>query len=45
MSEELYKNGLYFDDLYALRVLEPEISSETNDLKNECTGYTESKYT
>lgn len=42
MSEELYKNGLYFDDIYALRVLEPEIADETNDLKTECSGYTES---
>lgn len=44
MSEELSKAGLYFDDLHTLRVLEPNIATETNDLKDECNKYTESEY-
>ena len=44
MSEEISKYGIYFDEIYTLRVLEPAISSETNDLTDECSGYTESKY-
>lgn len=43
MSEELSKSGLFFDDLHILRVLEPDISSETNDLKDECSLFNDSK--
>lgn len=43
MTEELTKHGLYFDYLYNLRVLDPNISSETSDLKEKCGEYTESK--
>lgn len=42
MTEELTKHGLYFDYLYNLRVLDPNISSETSDLKEKCGEYTES---
>lgn len=42
MSEELAKSGLYIDDFYLLRVLEPEIANETNDLKDECSNFEES---
>ncbi|GAB0094186.1 Intraflagellar transport protein 20 [Sergentomyia squamirostris] len=41
MSEELAKVGLYIDDLYLLRVIEPEIANETNDLKHDCTSYSD----
>uniref|UniRef100_A0A1B0CJ22 Intraflagellar transport protein 20 n=1 Tax=Lutzomyia longipalpis TaxID=7200 RepID=A0A1B0CJ22_LUTLO len=41
MSEELAKVGLYIDDLYLLRVIEPEIANETNDLKHDCTTYSD----
>ncbi|XP_059612034.1 intraflagellar transport protein 20 homolog [Phlebotomus argentipes] len=41
MSEELAKIGLYIDDLYLLRVIEPEIANETNDLKHDCTNYSD----
>lgn len=44
MSEEISKYGIYFDDIYALRVLEPEIATETNELTEECSGYAGSKY-
>lgn len=43
MSEEISKYGIYFDDIYTLRVLEPEISNETNELIEECSGYAGSK--
>lgn len=43
MSEELAKHGLYFDYLYNLRVLDPDIAAETNDLKEKCGDYTESE--
>lgn len=43
MAEDLASHGLYFDDMYALRVLDPDVASETTDLKDECSGYTESK--
>lgn len=42
MSEELSKIGIYFDDLYTLRVLELTTSNETNDLKDECSNFSES---
>lgn len=42
MSEEISKYGIYFDDIYTLRVLEPDIATETNELNDECSGYTES---
>lgn len=41
MSDELSNRGIYFDDIYVLRVLDPEITSETNDLRNESSEYIE----
>ncbi|CAG9807594.1 unnamed protein product [Chironomus riparius] len=35
MAEELKKNGLYVDENHILRVLEPAIIKETQDLKEE----------
>lgn len=43
-SEEVSKYGIYFDEIYTLRVLEPDVASETNDLIDECAGYTQSTY-
>lgn len=43
MTEELAKHGLFFDYLYNLRVLDPNIASETSDLKEKSGEYTESK--
>lgn len=45
MAEELVRSGLYFDDFYSLRVLDPEISSQTVELKDECENFDESKIT
>lgn len=43
MTEDLAKHGLYFDYLYNLRVLDPNIAGETSDLKEKSGEYTESK--
>lgn len=43
MSDELAKYGLFYDDLYTLRVLEPEVATETQDLVDECGNYGDSE--
>lgn len=43
MTEDLAKHGLYFDYLYNLRVLDPNIASETSDLKEKSGEYIDSK--
>ncbi|ETN65084.1 hypothetical protein AND_003159 [Anopheles darlingi] len=43
MGEEFGKSGLFIDDLYALRVIDPEVANETNELKDECEQFTDSK--
>jgi hypothetical protein len=44
MADSLAKSGLYFDELSKIRVLEPEVAQETNELKEECRDFVESKY-
>ncbi|XP_073813113.1 intraflagellar transport 20 [Musca autumnalis] len=39
MSEELQKAGLFIDDIYRLRVQDPRIANETNELREECLEY------
>ncbi|XP_058460789.1 intraflagellar transport protein 20 homolog [Malaya genurostris] len=41
MSEEFGESGLYIDDLYTLRVIDPEVSHETNVLKEESEKFTD----
>ena len=36
--------GFYFDELNKVRVLEPEISTQTQELKEECKEFVDSKY-
>ena len=43
MAEELKKFGLFVDDLYLLRVLEPTVAQETRDLRDESENFSESK--
>lgn len=43
MSDDLSNRGIYFDDIYVLRVLDPEITTETHDLRSESSEYTERK--
>ncbi|XP_053962390.1 intraflagellar transport protein 20 homolog [Anastrepha ludens] len=39
MTDELQKAGLYIDDIYRLRVQDPAIANETNELREECLEY------
>ncbi|KAJ8042621.1 Intraflagellar transport protein 20-like [Holothuria leucospilota] len=40
-DEALSKAGLHFDELNKVRVLEPEIQSQTTELKEECKEFVE----
>lgn len=44
MAEELKKQGLFVDETYILRVLEPNIAKDTQDLKEENEVFLESKF-
>ncbi|XP_015607499.1 intraflagellar transport protein 20 homolog [Cephus cinctus] len=39
MADSLAKYGLYVDDLGKICVLEPEVSNQTNKLKEECKNF------
>ncbi|CAH8825243.1 unnamed protein product [Trichobilharzia szidati] len=39
MSELLAQAGLYIDDFYKLRIVDPKVTQETNELKEECEKY------
>lgn len=43
MAEDLKKHGLFVDESYVLRVLEPTIAKDTQDLKDENEVFLESK--
>ena len=44
MAEDaIGKAGLFFDELNKIRVLEPEVAVQTNDLKDECKDFLESE--
>ena len=44
MAEDaIGKAGLYFDELNKIRVLEPEVAVQTNDLKDACKDFIESE--
>ncbi|KAK3587278.1 hypothetical protein CHS0354_034424 [Potamilus streckersoni] len=38
-DEALSRAGLHFDELNKIRVLEPEVSTQTNELKEECKEF------
>ena len=42
-NEALAKAGLHFDELNKIRVLEPDTSQQTNELKDECKDFLDSK--
>ena len=44
MAEELKKQGLFVDESYVLRVLEPNVAKETQDLKEENEVFLESMH-
>ncbi|CAD6236897.1 GSCOCG00008285001-RA-CDS [Cotesia congregata] len=39
MAESLAKYGLFIDDLCKIRILEPEITTQSDKLKNECHDF------
>ncbi|KAK4473250.1 hypothetical protein MN116_004421 [Schistosoma mekongi] len=39
MAESLAQDGLYIDDFYKLRIVDPKIAQETNELREECEKY------
>ena len=42
-DEALAKAGLHFDELNKIRVLEPEVATQTRELKEECKEFVDSK--
>lgn len=44
MAEELKKNGIFLDENYILRVLEPSVLKDTHDLKEENEVFQDSKF-
>ena len=41
-DEALERAGLHFDELNKIRVLEPEVAQQTNELKEECKEFVDS---
>ncbi|OXU24438.1 intraflagellar transport protein 20 homolog [Nasonia vitripennis] len=39
MADSLKKHGLFLDDLAKIRVLEPEVASQTDKLREECQNF------
>lgn len=37
-------SGFHFDELSKIRVLEPEVYQQTQELKEECKDFVDSKY-
>lgn len=42
MAEELSKAGLFIDELNKLRIVDPVVTQDTNELKEECGKYLQS---
>jgi len=36
--------GIYFDELSKIRVLQPEVLTQTEELKDECKQFVDSKF-
>lgn len=43
-TDPLADAGFYFDDLNKLRVLGPDVSQKTSELKEECKEFVDSKH-
>lgn len=43
-TDPLAEAGFYFDELNKLRVLEPDVSQQTSELKEECKEFVDSKH-
>lgn len=44
MAELLASEGIFFDEVDKICILEPEVSKQTTELKEECQIYVESKW-
>lgn len=44
-KDPLADAGLHFDELNKLRVLDPDVSQKTTELKEECKDFVDSKLT
>ena len=44
MAEGLKKHGLFVDDMHILRVLEPNVAKDTQNLKEENEVFLDSKW-
>lgn len=44
MSDRLTKLGLNFDELNKIRIVDPEVATKSNELKDECKDFMESEY-
>uniref|UniRef100_A0A0A9ZEV1 Intraflagellar transport protein 20 n=1 Tax=Lygus hesperus TaxID=30085 RepID=A0A0A9ZEV1_LYGHE len=42
MSDPLTRLNLFFDDLNHIRIIQPELASQTSDLRDECIDFTNS---
>lgn len=43
-KDPLAEAGFYFDELNKLRVLEPDVSQRTSELKEECKEFVDSEH-
>lgn len=43
-KDPLAEAGLHFDELNKLRILEPDVSQKTNELKEECEEFVDSEF-
>ncbi len=43
-KDPLAEAGLHFDELNKLRVLEPDVSQKTTELKEECEEFVDSEF-
>lgn len=43
-KDPLADAGLHFDELNKLRVLDPDVSQKTNELKEECKDFVDSTF-
>lgn len=43
-KDPLTEAGLHFDELNKLRVLEPDVSQKTTELKEECEDFVDSEF-
>lgn len=42
--EALKNSGIFFDEVDKVRILDPEVNSQTSVLRDECKIYVESKF-